>query len=65
MTLWDLPGPRRFIESCRKSLANGSNLVVRFPGGVPEGFDDALMSALGNTLHSVALAVTGFAAEGS
>ena len=58
MTLWDLPGPTRFIESCRKSLANGSNLVVRFPGGISEGFDDALMSALGNTLHSATLTVT-------
>ena len=58
MTLWDLPGPRRFIESCRKSLASGSDLVVRFPSGIPEGFDDALMSALGNSLYSDSLAVT-------
>ena len=58
MTLWDLPGPRRFIESCRKSLASGSNLVVRFPGAIPEGFDDALISALGNSLYSDIIAVT-------
>lgn len=58
MMLWDLPGPRRFIESCRKSLANGANLVVRFPGGIPDGFDDALMSAVGNSLHWDVLAAT-------
>ena len=58
MTLWDLPGPRRFVESCRKSLASGSNLVVSFPGAIPEGFDDALISALGNSLYSESIAVT-------
>ena len=58
MTLWDLPGPRRFVESARSALIRGSNLVVQFPGCVPDGFDDAIMTSLGNALHFVELAVT-------
>ena len=51
MRLWDLPGARRFVESAGTSLRRGSNVVVRFAGGVPDGFEDALTAALGNTLH--------------
>jgi len=58
MTLWDLPGPKQFIESARDVLNRGSNLVVRFPGSVPDGFDDAMMAALDNALHFVELMVT-------
>lgn len=58
MTLWDLPGPRRFVESSRDALMRGSNLVVRFPGSVPNGFDDAMMAALGNALYFVEMEVT-------
>ena len=58
MTLWDLPGPRRFVESARGALIRGSNLVVRFPGRVPDAFDDTIMAALGNALHFVELAAT-------
>lgn len=58
MRLWDLPGPRRFINSACDSLRGGSNIVVRFPGTVPEGFDDALAAALGNALHFGHLSAT-------
>ncbi len=36
----------------------GSNLVVRFPDGVPDGFDNALMDSLGNALRFVELVAT-------
>lgn len=58
MTVWDLPGPKRFIESIRYAIAHGSNVVVRFLGTPPQGFDDALMDALGSTFRHVDLAVT-------
>ena len=58
MTLWDLPGPRRFVDAAASALVRGSNLVVRFPGSEPDGFDDAIMASLGNALHFVELTVT-------
>ena len=51
MTLWDLPGGRRFIDAICKSLLGGSSVVMSFPGAVPEGLDDALLVALGNALQ--------------
>ena len=51
MRLWDLPGPRRFVDSTCQSLRGGSSVVIRFPGAVPDGFDDALTRALGNALQ--------------
>ena len=51
MRLWDLPGARRFVDSACTSLRRGSNLVVRFAGDIPDGFDDTLTSSLGNALR--------------
>ena len=51
MRLWDLPGARRFVDSTCDLLRGGSSVVVRFPGVVPDGFDDAVAATLGNALH--------------
>lgn len=51
MRLWDLPGARRFVESACDILRDGSSVVIRFPGVVPDGFDDAVSATLGNTLR--------------
>ena len=51
MTLWDLPGGRRFIDAICNSLLGGSSVVMSFPGAVPEGLDDALSATLGNALQ--------------
>ena len=58
MRIWDLPGARRFIDAASDSLRRGSNLVLRFPGPPPDGFDDALATALGSDLHFGSLTVT-------
>lgn len=50
MTLWDLPGARRFVESVCASLLGGSSAIVRFPGAIPEGFDAAVAVSIGNAL---------------
>lgn len=39
---WDLPGPRGFVDRVDRRLRGGGNVVLRFPGDVPRGFDDAL-----------------------
>ena len=50
MKLWDLSGPRRFVASVCSLLVEGAIVVVRFPGRIPAGFEDALAFSLGNTL---------------
>lgn len=50
MTLWDLPGVKRFVEAACTPLWDGSSVVARFPGEVPTGFEEAVTSSLGNTL---------------
>ena len=42
MRIWDLPGPAGFVEAVEDSLRNGLNVVVRFPGTMPDGFADAV-----------------------
>lgn len=39
---WDLPGPQRFLDNIEQSLRRGASVVVRFPGRVVQGFDDAI-----------------------
>ena len=58
MRLWDLPGARRFVDSTCDLIRGGNNVVIRFPGIVPEGFDDAVSATLGNTLRVGHLQVT-------
>ena len=50
MRLWDLPGARRFLDDTCDSLLGGSSVVIRFPGDIPDGFDDAIATTLGNAL---------------
>lgn len=51
MRLWDLPGARSFLNAiCHDLIRHGTNVVVRFPGTVPDGFDAAVATILGNTL---------------
>ena len=38
------------MDSTCDSLRGGSSVIVRFPGAVPDGFDDAVAGALGNML---------------
>lgn len=42
MTIWELPGPAGFVESVERSLRDGVNVVVRFPGAMPDGFSDVV-----------------------
>ena len=58
MRLWDLPGARLFIDSTCDLLRGGTNVVIRFPGPVPEGFDAAVAATLGNALDVSRLPVT-------
>lgn len=51
MRLWDLPGARRFIDDICDFLRGGTSIVIRFPGDVPDGFDDAIATSLGNALQ--------------
>ena len=51
MRLWDLPGARRFVDSTCDLLRSGNNVVIRFPGAVPEGFEAILVASLGNILE--------------
>ena len=51
MRLWDLPGARRFVEDTADSLRGGNSVVIRFPGDIPNGLDDAITNALGNALQ--------------
>ena len=50
MTLWELPGVKRFIESACAALRDGSSVVAHFPGEIPAGFEEALTTSLGNIL---------------
>ena len=51
MRLWDLPGPGRFINDTCNLLRSGSSVLIRFPGDIPDGFDDAIATTLGNALR--------------
>ena len=50
MRLWDLPGARRFVDSICNPLRGGSSVVVVFPGSVPDGFETAVTTNLGDIL---------------
>ena len=51
MTLWDLPGVKRFVESeCETPLREGASVIARFPGAIPLGFEDAVTAPLENYL---------------
>ncbi len=51
MTLWDLPGVKRFVESeCEVPLRDGASVIARFPGEIPLGFEDAVTAPLENFL---------------
>ena len=51
MTLWELPGVKRFIESvCEAPLREGASVIARFPGAIPAGFEDAVTEPLENFL---------------
>ena len=58
MTLWDLPGARRFVDATCNSLRDGSSVVICFPSAVPEGLDAALLDNLGNALEVRRLTAT-------
>ena len=51
MRLWDLPGARRFIDNICDVLRAGSSVVIQFSDVVPEGFDNAIASSLGNAFR--------------
>ncbi len=51
VTLWDLPGVKRFVESeCETPLRDGASVIARFPGAIPLGFEDAATAPLENYL---------------
>ena len=51
MTLWDLPGVKRFLESeCEEPLRKGASVIAQFPGAIPPGFEDAVTAPLENFL---------------
>ena len=51
MTLWDLPGVKRFVESeCEAPLRDGASVIARFADQVPAGFEDAVTAPLENFL---------------
>ena len=58
MRIWDLPGAQRFIDSTCDLLRGGNNVVIRFPGEVPEGFEAIVVSSLGNMLEFGSAPVT-------
>ena len=43
MRLWELPGTRRFLDAVGRSLRDGVNVVLRFPGSAPPGLPDIVM----------------------
>ena len=43
MRLWDLSGAVRFLKAVGRSLNDGVSVVVRFPGTMPSGFQDAII----------------------
>ena len=60
MTLWDLPGVKRFVESeCEAPLRAGASVIARFPQEVPLGFEDAVTTPLENFLSVGKLNATG------
>ena len=58
MRLWNLPGARRFIDDVCNYLRRGSNVVVRFPGAIPRGFDAAIAADLGNAFEIGSMSAT-------
>ena len=44
MRLWDLSGAVRFLKTVERSLNDGVSVVVRFPGAMPLGFQDAVIT---------------------
>ena len=46
MTFWNLPGAVRYIDDVVQSIRQGSNVVVRFPGAVPQGLRETVFSAV-------------------
>lgn len=47
MTLWDLPGVKRFVESeCEAPLRDGASVIARFPAKIPLGFEDTVTAPL-------------------
>ena len=51
MNAWLLPGPARFVRRVERSLREGVNVVVRFPGIEPAGFREQILSLLQGTLR--------------
>ena len=43
MRLWDLSGAVRFLTAIGRSLNDGVSVIVRFPGTIPLGFQDAII----------------------
>ena len=43
MRLWELPGAVHFLKEIVRSLNDGVSVVVRFPGTMPLGFQDAII----------------------
>ena len=42
MNIWHLPGPSTFLGAVERSLRDGQSVILRFPDGMPTGFDTAL-----------------------
>lgn len=43
MRLWELSGAVRFLKAIGRSLNDGVSVIVRFPGTMPLGFQDAII----------------------
>ena len=46
MDIWNLPGPSSFVDNIESAVRDGSNVIVRFPTEVPEGFERDLRERL-------------------
>ena len=50
MSFWSLPGPSLYLEDVEEAIREGTSVVTRFPGGVPEGFERAMKERLQKVL---------------
>ena len=46
MNIWHLPGPSEYVTAVERSVRNGENVILRFPEGVPSGFESVLHARL-------------------
>ena len=50
MDIWSLPGPSSFVGDIENAIRDGSNVIVRFPLEIPNGFEHELKERLRSLL---------------